>query len=97
MPLAHHFFSLRGVTTEAEAIGWYLVYFGLAVGGTFSLALISYLLVEKPLMNLRPSFGGAGAGALLPCCGAWWTRVRGNEPPSTPAKEGGKGYGALSA
>ena len=63
MPLAHHFFSLRGVTGEAEAIGWYLIYFVLAVGGTFALALISYLLVEKPCMNLRPALSGGGESA----------------------------------
>ena len=93
MPLAHHFFSLRGVTGEAEAIGWYLVYFVLAVGGTFALALISYLLVEKPCMNLRPALSGGGA---LPCVGAWWARVRGHEPAPAPVATK-PGWGTFSA
>ena len=92
MPLAHHFFSLRGVTGEAEAIGWYLIYFVLAVGGTFALALISYLLVEKPCMNLRPALSGGG----VPCVGAWWARVRGHEPPPAPVATK-PGWGTFSA
>lgn len=55
MPLGHSYFGLRGVDTELGAVCWYLLYFVLSVLGSFSLSLISYLLVEKPLINLRPA------------------------------------------
>ena len=54
MPLGHSYFGLRGVDTELGAVCWYLLYFVLSVLGSFGLSLISYLLVEKPVINLRP-------------------------------------------
>ena len=47
-------FGLSGVNSELVSVSWYLLYFVLATAGSFGIALVSYLLVEKPVINLRP-------------------------------------------
>jgi len=54
MPLGHQLFGLSGVNSELVSVSWYLLYFVLATAGSFGIALVSYLLVEKPVINLRP-------------------------------------------
>lgn len=54
MPLGQTFFDLRGVNSEFVAFSWYLLYLVTAVLASFGIALVSYLVVEKPVINLRP-------------------------------------------
>ena len=55
MPLGGYYFSMRGVDSELVAVSWYILYLVMATAGSFGLSLIAYLLVEKPVINIRPA------------------------------------------
>jgi peptidoglycan/LPS O-acetylase OafA/YrhL len=53
LPIGYNLFPLHGVENELVAIAAYLLFFAIATAATFTLSLLLYVLVEKPVLNFR--------------------------------------------